>query len=329
MRKCERCGKELNKQQVWNHRKYCSRQCFAESYYGEKIEWNGVQIRPGKALEVLKLCFAGMTPKAACQAVGAHESVVRRLMELPGAMEILSKRSCPICGGSLPMPLHRKYCSDKCNRRAKYVRQIAAEGREGRQVDERRDIVIDLYRRGFKPAIIVQNVGVTKNQVKRWIFRSGVRKADRMPSSVITLRPLRHRLDAAKTADEWTEILRNSASATEKSDTVILVCARLHGSGAPGRYIGIATEQFWHESFYDGVCVAFCNILKNAITTIEWRGENFHLTRTFKTSGTFVWPDEQLGKSIQVTRAEFEHLISLKKTRRNAVNACVYADFVI
>ena len=75
--------------------------------------------------------------------------------------------------------------------------------------------------------------------------------------------------------------------------------------------------------------VAFCNILKNAITTIEWRGENFHLTRTFKTSGTFVWPDEELGRSIQVTKAEFEYLISLKKTQKNAVNPWIYADSVI
>ena len=137
---------------------------------------------------------------------------------------------------------------------------------------------------------------------------------------------MRRQLENAKTADEWAEMLRNSASVTEKSDTVILVCARLYGSGAPGRYIGIASEQFWHEGFYEGICVAFCNVLKNAITTIEWRGENFHLTRTFKTSGAFVWPDEKLGRSIEVTRAEFEHLISLKKSVKAIIKTQDYAD---
>ena len=131
------------------------------------------------------------------------------------------------------------------------------------------------------------------------------------------LRPLRHQLEDAKTADEWVEILHGSECPPEQSDRVILVCARLHGSGSPGRYIGIAWEQFWNEDFCDGTRIAFCNILKNAITTIEWRGDNFHLTRTFKVSGTFIWPDEKLGTSIEVTRAGFEKLISLKKHEKS------------
>jgi hypothetical protein len=107
---------------------------------------------------------------------------------------------------------------------------------------------------------------------------------------------------------------------SEKSDAVILVCSRLHGSGAPGRYVSIAAEQFWQKDFCDGTCVAFFNILRNAVTTIEWHGENFQMTRTFKTSGTFVWPDEKLGNSIEITRADFERLLGIKKQRKNGVN---------
>jgi len=264
IRKCQYCGKELNKQHVRGHTKYCSPQCYADSRFGEKVEWNGVWIRPvGKVLEVLKQCCAGMRPGQACQTVGAGCDAIKRLKTIPEAAKLLLKRACPVCGKDLPLPLYRKFCGKKCERKAKWVREAAAKG---------------------------------------------------IPS-------LRRRLENAETADEWAELLRNSASTTEKSDTIILVCDRLHGSGGFGRYIGIASEQFWHGNFCDGVCVAFCNILKDSITTIEWRGENFYLTRTLKTAGAFVWPDEKLGRSIEVTRVEFDYLISLKKNRKKHVKS--------
>jgi hypothetical protein len=190
-----------------------------------------------------------------------------------------------------------------------------------------RQKTLELYQNGFDSGSIAQLINVPKQRVDNWLYRSRFKAAKKFPP-LKKCPPLRLRLENAKTADEWVEILRNSESATEKSDTIILVCAKLHGSGAPGRYIGIASEQFWHEGFYDGICVAFCNILKNAITTIEWRGDNFYLTRTFKISGKFTWPDEKLGRSIEITKAEFERLISLKKfektiekTYENAVNS--------
>jgi len=327
MRKCPYCGKELSKQQVWNNKKYCSEQCYADSRFGEKIEWNGVWMRPGKTLEVLKLCCAGMTPGQACQTAGSEHNAIRRLKRIPEAAELLSKRACPVCGKDIPS-LNRKFCSKKCCQRAKYVRNIVAKGIKRRSVNyEGRQKTLELYQYGYDSDSIARLINVPRQTVENWLYRYEAAK---------NFPPLRRRLENAETADEWAEILRNSASATEKPDMVILVCARLHGSGAPGRYIGIASEQFWHEGFYDGACVAFCNILKNTITTIEWSGENFHLTRTFKTSGTFVWPDEKLGRSIEVTRAEFEYLISLKKARKSlkktwntAGNACVFAEFMI
>jgi len=309
MRKCRHCGKELNKQQAWNNKKYCSRQCYVDSRFGEKIEWNGVWMRSGKALEVLKQCCAGMMPEQACQTVGAERSTIKRLQMIPEAAKLLLKRMCPVCGKDVPPPLNRKYCSKKCYDRVKYAREAAAKGIKRRLINyERRRKALELYQDGYDRGSIAQLVNVPRQTVKKWLYLSEAAK---------NFPPLRRQLENAETADEWAEILRNSASATERSDTVILVCARLHGSGSPGRYIGIAWEQFWHEDFYAGVCVAFCNILKNAVTTIEWRGYNFHLTRTFKTSGTFVWPDEKLGRSIEITRAEFEHLISLKKSLKN------------
>ena len=306
MRKCQYCGKELNKEHVRNHTKYCSAQCYADSRFGEKVELNGVWIRPGKALEVLKLCCAGMTPIEACQTAGAERDAIKRLKMIPEAAKLLlMKRVCQVCGKDVP-PLHRKYCGKKCERKAKYAREAAAQGIKPRYVYyKNRRKAIELCQHGFGSSSIAQLLNVPQPTVEKWIYHCKTAKKN-FPS-------LRRRLKDAKTTDEWTKILRNSACTTEKTDTVILVCARLHGSGGSGRYIGIASEQFWHEDFHDGVCVAYCSILENVITTIEWREENFYLTRTFKTSGKFVWPDEKLGRSIEVTRAEFEHLISLKK----------------
>jgi len=307
MRKCQYCGKGLSKQHVRSHTKYCSVQCYADSRFGEKVECNGVRMRPSKTFEVLKLCFAGMSPIQACQRVGADRDVIKRLKTIPEMAKFFLKHACSVCGKELP-PLHRKFCGKKCERKAKWVREADAKGNKPRLINyEGRWEAFELHQRGFDSDSIAQLVNVSQQTVHNWLYHD--KAAKNFPS-------LRRRLENAKTADEWAGILRNSAIATKKSDRIILVCARLHGSGGPGRYIGIASEQYWHKAFYDGVCVAFCNTLKNAITTIEWRGENFYLTRTLKTYGKFVWPDEKLGRSIEVTRAEFERLISLKKTRK-------------
>jgi len=313
MRTCQYCGKELSRRQAGRNKKYCGLQCAADSRYGKKIEWNGVRMHSGKTLEVLKLCCAGMMPEQACQAVGAELSTIKRLKRNREAAKLLSKRACPVCGKDVPPPLNRKYCGKNCYRAAHYARIAAARGSKRRLISyERRQKALELYQQGFDRGSIAQLVSVPQQTVKNWLHCSRATKS---------YSPLHRQLENAKTADEWAKMLRNSASATERSDTVILVCAKLHASGAPGRYIGIAAEQFWQEGFYNGVCVAFCNILKDSITTIEWRGENFYLTRTLKTAGAFVWPDEKLGRSIEVTRVEFDYLISLKKNRKKHVKS--------
>ena len=321
MQKCQQCGKELKREQIWNKRKYCSRECSVKARVCKKVEWNGVWLYPGKHLEVLKLCCAGLPPLQALQKAGANYSTLRRLRENPETAALLSKRACPVCGENIPPPLNRKYCSPKCRWNAKYARSAETKGIKPRFIDyEGRQKVLELYRDGFDCRSIVEATEIPKSKVKHWIYHSDIAKE---------FRPLRHRLDNANTADEWIETLRNSEDVSERFDSVILVTVRLHGSGAPGRYVSIAAERFWCKNFYEGVCVAFCNILKNAITTIEWHGENFHMTRIFKTSGTFVWPDEKLGKSIEVTRAEFDRLISIKKYRKNTEITCVTTDFVV
>jgi len=314
---CQRCGKALSEEQIKKHRKYCCRVCFEQQYFGEKNEWNGIQIRPGKGLEVLKLCHAGMTPREAYQAVGTHGSVVQRLMQIPGTDAILPKHVCAICGEELPLPLNRKYCSKQCAQTASYNKELEKQGRERRSIDARRQIAVDLYEQGFEPSVIAEHLDVAKQKVKNWIHWGQAKKPDDISPEVILFRPLRQQLRDVTTADEWAQILeQNAHEACAGKSIVILVCGRLHGGGAPGRYAAIAAEQFYREAFCDGIRLAFCNILRNAITTIEWRGGNFHLTRIIKPSGTFLWPDENLGRSVVVSAAAFEHLLSHKKYRK-------------
>jgi hypothetical protein len=320
MQRCEQCGKELNK---WQQKKYCSIQCSADSRFGAKVEWNGLWIRPGKMLEVLKLCGAGLPPVRACQTAGASYDAIKRLKKIPEAVALLPERTCPVCGKEVPPPLKRKYCCNQCSRKAQYARAAAIKGIPPRFIDrENRQKTFELYRRGFDCGSIAELINIPYETVGNRVYHSDVWKE---------FRPTRHQLEHAQTADERAEILRDSGNPPERSDRVILVCARLRGTGAPGRYISIAAQQFWNEDFYNGSRVAFCSILKNAITTIEWSadGDNFRLTRIFKISGTFVWPDEKLGRSIEVTSAEFDHLISLKKHRKSAKNACIHSGFMI
>lgn len=319
MQNCQQCGKELKREQIWNKRKYCSRQCFAKARVRKRVEWNGAWLYPGKHLEVLKLCYAGMMPKQACETAGANYSTLRRLRENPATAALLSKRACPVCGENVPLPLNRKYCSDKCKWTAKYERNAIEKGIKRRFIDyEGRQKTLELYQDGLDCGSIAQHLDISRQKVKNWVYHSNLIRPAEVSPEITALRPLRRQLEDAQTAEEWAEILHNSEVMSEHFDTVILVCGRIHGSGAPGRYVSIAAEQFWREDFYNGTCIAFCNILKNAITTIEWHGENFQMTRTFKASGTFVWPDKKLGNSIEVTRAEFDRLISIKKYRKNA-----------
>ena len=150
MQNCQQCGKELKREQIWNKRKYCSRECSAKARTCKRVKWNGVRLYPGKHLEVLKLCCAGMTPKQACETAGANYSTLRRLRENPATAALLSKRACPVCGENVPLPLNRKYCSDKCKWTAKYERNVVAKGIKRRFINyEGRQKVLELYQDGF------------------------------------------------------------------------------------------------------------------------------------------------------------------------------------
>ena len=132
----------------------------------------------------------------------------------------------------------------------------------------------------------------------------------------------------AKNAEEWLSALRENTEYEAFDDMPIhLVCGRFHGQSVK-KLSGVIYESL-NENPLNGKIYAFCNKCCNAITTIAYREPVYHISRYIKTYGTFIWPEEKLGSVIEITKTEFDRLVFLKKTQKNAENACVYADFMI
>lgn len=311
---CQRCGRELTQVQRWNRKKYCSHDCFCDAHFGERIEWNGVWLRPGKTLEFLKLCQKGLTEAEALRVSEMDRKELYRIRGTPELAAFLPERNCLFCGRLLPKhSLLYKYCSKSCSRKAKYDHQNAVKGRTTHRVDHiKRNRAIELFARGLDSGSIARYLDTSAQEVKGWIYTHSVKRADELCPELVPLLPLRDRLKRAQSAEEWRNILHNVAGSFGMPGLVVLVTEALHGGGSPGRYTTIVLEKL-RQNPVGGVKFAFCNLLKNAVTTIEWRDENVHLTRTLKMSGTFVWPDEHLGDFVTVTKEAFSHLLSYQK----------------
>jgi predicted nucleic acid-binding Zn ribbon protein len=319
---CLRCGRELTQIQRWNRKKYCSRDCFYDARFGERIEWNGVWIRPGQTLEVLKLYRKGLSESEARKAVGADFKAMRRIRTTPELAAFLPKRLCLFCGKSLE---HKhslsKYCSKSCKGKAKYDRKRKPEGQITRRVDhEKRDRAIDLFARGLDGGSIARYLDISPQEVKSWLYAHPIKRATEICPELVPLLPLKHRLNQAKSADEWKNILHDAAGSFGAPGQVVLVTETLHGGGAPGRLASIVLEKL-KLNIAEGATFAFCNILRNAVTVIEWKDGNWNLSRTLKSSGTFLWPGEDLGDFVTVTPTAFSHLLSYQKNVKSAENA--------
>ena len=309
---CQRCGRELTEAQRKRHGKYCSRSCFHDVLYGEKVEWNGVWIRPGQALELLKLYNKGLSESEACKAVGADFNAMKCIRNTPELAAFLPERVCLFCGKSLPQcHLACKYCSKRCKGKAEYDRQNISEGRETRRVDHaKRNRAIDLFARGLDSGSIARYLDVPVQRIKSWVYP--IKRSSDLYPEHMSLLPLKYRLDRAENALEWRNILHDASKSFGTPGLVTLVTETLHGGGAPGRYASIVLEKL-KQDVVEGASFAFCNVLRNAITVIEWDAVDFHLTRTLKSSGTFIWPGEHLGDFVKVTRDAFSYLLAYQK----------------
>jgi hypothetical protein len=118
-------------------------------------------------------------------------------------------------------------------------------------------------------------------------------------------------------SEEWLYALRentNYQDASFEELTVSLVCGKYRGQSVE-KLSGIIYESL-KETLSSKKVYAFCNIGGNTITTIAWNQPIFNIAKYVKTSGTFIWPHENLGKTIEVTKAEFDCLLFLKKQEK-------------
>ena len=92
---------------------------------------------------------------------------------------------------------------------------------------------------------------------------------------------------------------------------IILVCGTIQGQSVD-RLTSVIYESL-HDNPLSGNVYAFCNKMQNTITAFAWKSAVFKSEKYVKMHGTFIWPQADLGKTIEVTKTEFERLIFLNK----------------
>jgi len=237
-------------------------------------------------------------------------------------------RTCDYCGKEYTYPAHathRKYCSRSCGSKASYNKKTpGSEGSVWSHDKSVFDTAMEMYWSGISSAEIARDMGIPAGTIYSWVHDFGGQRERITPiiqykEKPTHIKPLKERFRLARNTDEWLEILHNSDSQDEEeyeNAVINLVCGKLHGQSA-GKLAALVYEKLKCDPC-SGKTYAFCNKCGNAITTISWNKPIYHIERYVRTHGTFIWPDEKLGKSIEITRAVFERLVSLQKYRKNA-----------
>ena len=238
--------------------------------------------------------------------------------------------NCLYCGLKLPessQSYKRKYCSQSCGNKYK-LRQKKPDVQAKLWQHEPNVFAnaMEMYWSGYSSAAIARRFGIPVGTVYSWVHDFGDQKERAEPTIQLNEKPI-HMLSLTEcfrltqNAGEWVGVLRGAALADEAlyaNAAIKLVCGKLHGYSAP-KLAAVVYEKL-KEDPLSGKTYAFCNKCGNAITTISWNEPIYHVERYIKTHGTFIWPDEKLGKSIEIASADFDHLISLQKYRKIVKN---------
>jgi hypothetical protein len=221
----------------------------------------------------------------------------------------------------------RKYCSQSCGNKAK-LRKKKPDVKEKlwQHEPEMFNRAMEMYWSGQGGAQISRRTGIPVGTIYSWIHDHGEKK-ERAELSVLpgvsrpAIKTPKERLRTAETADEWLGVLRENALPVEdafENMTIRLVCGVLRGQSARA-LSGVIAESL-REDPLSGQSYAFCNKGRNTITVIAWKAPVFELTKYVKVHGTFVWPTENLGTTIEITRAELRRLLFVKKREIPAEN---------
>lgn len=232
-------------------------------------------------------------------------------------------RKCLCCGNRFEAQRKetRKYCSRQCGSKATYRRQYQDNANKLWAHEKSVfDAAMELYWSGEESSVISRRLNIPVGTIYSWVHDFGEEKQ--------RIEPLKDRLSLARSANEWLVALReNTLWEKDVEETFCLVCGKLHGQSVY-KLTTVVFERL-KENPLNGKVYAFCNKGGNTITTLAWREPIFHISKYIKVSGTFIWSQEKLGTAIDVTKTEFEHLISLQKHKRIAENTGFYVDVVV
>ena len=308
---CAKCGKALTPMQIQRSREYCSRDCFNDVRWGEKICFGSIETRRPLVIAAAKLCQMGLTQTEAARQLDLPIWQIADWVRRYGAENFVSGRVCGHCGKSFAgmRPLsNRKYCSQLCKYKAGYARNRAPSpsSRQRRKFDPAlRAQALEMYWDGQDQTEIARQLGVVSDTVCSWTHKFGNLRERRMPA--------RHRLREAQNAGEWQQALREAAPpADTPAAPVRLVCGGIHGHCGMNQLGTIITEAL-HQNSFGGETYAFSNMERKTIYTITWKQALFHIAQLPKMHGSYVWPREEFGPFIEVAQTEFEHLISFCK----------------
>ena len=206
---------------------------------------------------------------------------------------------------------YRKYCSRICGERARQQRKYPDRPHKlwvHKQTDF--EMAMEKHWSGEDSAEIARQLNIPVGTVYSWVHDFGGQKR--------RVEPLRNRLKLSQNAEEWLTALRESTLTNYETETTIicLVCEKFTGRSV-NKLSTIVFEKL-KENPLNGKTYAFCNKMQNMITTLLWREPVFCVSQYIKLSGTFVWAHESFGGSVEITKAEFEHLISIKKMNKSS-----------
>ena len=244
-----------------------------------------------------------------------------------GVMEVQSKQ-CLYCGTELPITsqlVNRKYCGITCKNKYKLrQKKPCVQAKLWQHEPEVFESAMEMYWQGYGGAAIAYYLGISVNTAYSWIHDFGEQR-ERCASTELPaiIRPaIKSRKDLFRDAESdvaWYNILRENASTNAESfeDVPIrLVCGVLHGQSA-GKLAGVISDRL-KENPLSGRSYAFCSKGRNTVTVIAWKSPVYVLSKYVKAHGTFIWPHENLGETIEVTRAEFEALLFMNKYEKTA-----------
>ncbi|GHV19481.1 hypothetical protein FACS18949_17600 [Clostridia bacterium] len=232
-------------------------------------------------------------------------------------------KKCLHCGAELPVSSQlykRKYCSESCaNKYRLRIKKPDVQAKLWQHDPKVFEAAMGMYRNGYGGAEIARRFGVPAGTAYSWIHDFGEGRIRAEPKVLAKAeRPVikspKERLREAESADEWHKALRESTAMSEETLEALpirLVCGVLHGQSA-GKLAAVIAEVL-KENPLNGRKYAFCNKCHNTITVIAWKDPIYELSKYVKVHGTFLWPDEKLGRTIEVTSTEFEGLLFLKK----------------